>query len=199
MRIGYARVSTTEQILDMQLSALKKHECDHIFSDYGFSGANPNRPGFKEALNLAVPGSTIVVWRLDRLGRSLRHLVEVMGDLRSRQVGVVSLTEGIDTRSPTGQFTFHIIAALAEFERSLISERTRAGIAAAKDRGKRPGRPSSLTPSQIDLAMDLLKSNSEKSVASILNVHHKTLRRQLSKFRVEALSAADIIGPDALE
>jgi DNA invertase Pin-like site-specific DNA recombinase len=196
MKIGYARVSTTEQILDLQLSALKGYDCEFIFSDYGFSGANFNRPGFQEALNTASAGSTIVVWRLDRLGRSLKHLVEVLSDLRSRGIGVVSLTEGIDTRSPTGQFTFHIIAALAEFERTLISERTRAGIAAAKDRGRRPGRPSSLTQSQIDLAIDLLKSNSEKFVAGVFNVHHKTLRRQLSKLRPQEL-AASAIGPEA--
>jgi DNA invertase Pin-like site-specific DNA recombinase len=195
MKIGYARVSTTEQILDLQLAALKSYECEFIFSDYGFSGANFNRPGFQEALNAASGGSTIVVWRLDRLGRSLRHLVEVMSDLRSREIGVVSLTEGIDTRSPTGQFTFHIIAALAEFERTLISERTRAGIAAAKNRGRRPGRPSSLTQSQMDLAIDLLKSNSEKSVADIFNIHHKTLRRQLSKLRLQEL-ATDTIAPE---
>ncbi|CAB3774572.1 recombinase family protein [Paraburkholderia humisilvae] len=199
MRIGYARVSTAEQILDLQLSALKKYECDHIFSDFGFSGANFNRPGFQDALNTAGPGSTIVVWRLDRLGRSLRHLVEVMSDLRAREVGVVSLTEGIDTRSPTGQFTFHIIAALAEFERALISERTRAGIAAARDRGRRPGRPSSLTRSQIELAVDLLKSNSEKSVASALNVHHKTLRRQLRKFGLDESLTSNALAPQVTE
>ncbi|WP_081053215.1 recombinase family protein [Burkholderia territorii] len=141
MKIGYARVSTEEQSLDLQLSALKAANSDRILSDHGVSGSRFDRPGLKEALELAQAGDTLVVWRLDRLGRSLSHLVEVVSDLGKRGIEFVSLTESIDTRSSTGMLMFHMIAALAEFERALISERTRAGMAAARARGAKIGRP----------------------------------------------------------
>jgi len=141
MKIGYARVSTEDQHLDLQLSALKAHGCDAIFYDHGASGSRFDREGFLEALHTAQSGDTLVVWRLDRLGRSLGHLVKVIGGLEKRGVEFVSLTESIDTKSPTGMLMFHMIAALAEFERSLISERTRAGMAEARKRGAKLGRP----------------------------------------------------------
>ncbi|CAJ0809115.1 hypothetical protein LMG19083_04848 [Ralstonia psammae] len=141
MKIGYARVSTEEQCLDLQLTALKSAGCDRILSDHGASGARFDRPGLKEALDLAQDGDTVLVWRLDRLGRSLSDLVQVVGGLGTRGVEFVSLTESIDTRSSTGMLMFHMIAALAQFERSLISERTRAGMAAARTRGAKIGRP----------------------------------------------------------
>ncbi|WP_081067808.1 recombinase family protein [Burkholderia territorii] len=179
MKIGYARVSTDEQHLDLQLAALNAYCCDVIFSDQGESGARFDRPGLTNALNATSPGSTLVVWRLDRLGRSLQHLVNIICALGERNVRVVSLTESIDTRSSSGRFTFHLLAAMAEFERSLISERTRAGMTAARARGQRPGRPRALTSSQIAEAQLLLKTNSEQIVARILKVHVRTLRRQL--------------------
>jgi DNA invertase Pin-like site-specific DNA recombinase len=141
MKIGYARVSTEEQCLDLQLTALKRAGCDTILSDHGASGSKFDRPGLNDALATLQPGDALVVWRLDRLGRSLSHLVEVVGDLGQQGIEFVSLTECIDTRSPTGMLMFHMIAALAEFERSLISERTRAGMAAARARGAKIGRP----------------------------------------------------------
>ncbi|OXJ35910.1 DNA resolvase [Burkholderia sp. HI2714] len=143
MKIGYARVSTEEQSLDLQLLALQAAGCDKILSDHGASGSRFDRAGLHEALSGVQAGDTLVVWRLDRLGRSLGHLVEVVGGLGKRNVEFVSLTESIDTRSPTGMLMFHLIAALAEFERSLISERTRAGMAAARVRGAKIGRPRS--------------------------------------------------------
>ncbi|MGU8077197.1 recombinase family protein [Burkholderia pyrrocinia] len=179
MKIGYARVSTEEQNLDMQLLALSKYGCDVVFSDQGISGTRFDRPGLLDALTAATSGHVLVVWRLDRLGRSLQHLIKLINDLGDNGVQFVSLTENIDTCSPTGRFTFHMIAALAEFERSLISERTRAGIHSAKNRGRRIGRPGSLTSSQRDEARRLLQENSEAVVAKILNVHPKTLRRHL--------------------
>lgn len=141
MKIGYARVSTDEQCLDLQLAALKRAGCDTILSDHGMSGSRFDRPGLQEALKMAKAGDALVVWRLDRLGRSLNHLVEVVNSLGKQRIEFVSLTESIDTRSPTGMLMFHMIAALAEFERSLISERTRAGMAAARARGAKIGRP----------------------------------------------------------
>lgn len=145
MKIGYARVSTGEQHLDLQLTALKKAGCDKILSDHGVSGSRFDRPGLREALRLAQSGDTLLVWRLDRLGRSLSHLVEVVGNLGRKNVEFVSLTENLDTRSSTGMLMFHMIAALAEFERALISERTRAGMAAARARGAQIGRPRRLS------------------------------------------------------
>jgi len=180
MKIGYARVSTDEQHLDLQLGALEANGCEVIFSDQGESGACFDRPGLVNALSAARPGSTLVVWRLDRLGRSLKHLVNIISTLGEQDVRVVSLTESIDTCSSSGRFTFHLLAALAEFERSLIGERTRAGMNAARARGQRPGRPRALTPSQIAEARILLNTHSEASVAQVLNVHVRTLKRQLS-------------------
>jgi DNA invertase Pin-like site-specific DNA recombinase len=140
MQIGYARVSTDDQTLDLQLDALTKAGCDRIFRDT-FSGATVVRPGLSEALDHLRPGDTLVVWRLDRLGRSLRHLIETMTDLEQRGIGFRSLTESIDTTTSGGKLIFHIFGALAEFERDLIRERTTAGLLAARARGRTGGRP----------------------------------------------------------
>jgi len=140
-RIGYARVSTDDQHLDLQLNALNKAECDHIFTDQGISGKVSNRPGLKKVMASLKKGDILVVWRLDRLGRSLVNLVEIINNLGKRGVEFQSLTENIDTSSSGGRLVFHILAALAEFERALISERTRAGMEAARLKGKQLGRP----------------------------------------------------------
>ena len=181
MKIGYARVSTEEQHLDLQLAALKARKCDVVFSDHGISGARFDRPGLEDALARAERGDTFVVWRLDRLGRSLSHLVRVVGDLSKRGVEFESLTENIDTKSPTGMLIFHMIAALAEFERALISERTRAGVAAARSRGKKVGRPPALSEAQREQARNLLEGCNEAVVAQTFNVHLRTLRRHLDR------------------
>ncbi|KVD50098.1 DNA resolvase [Burkholderia sp. ABCPW 11] len=179
MKIGYARVSTEEQFLDLQLTALGAAGCGQIFSDHGISGTRKDRPGLNQALETLQRDDTLVVWRLDRLGRSLSQLVILMNDLRNRSVNFASLNESIDTNTPTGMFMFHMIAALAEFERALISERTKAGLAAARSRGSKLGRPRALTAYELAEAEHLLKTYPETFVAEHFNVHVKTLRSAL--------------------
>jgi len=154
MLIGYQRTSTLEQNLDLQSDALTKAGCERIFSDQ-VSGAKFDRPGLNEALNFAREGDCICVWRLDRLGRSLQHLIEVVADLESRGVGLRSLTENIDTSSAGGRLVFHVFAAMAEFERTLTRERCMAGLAAARARGKTGGRRRVLTGAKLELAKKL--------------------------------------------
>ena len=148
MRVGYARVSTQDQKLDLQRQALQAAGCDLIFEDH-ISGTRAKRPGLDKVLAKLAPGVVVVVWRLDRLGRSLSHLVEVLKVIESKGAGFVSLNEAIDTTSASGRLVFHMMAALAEFERSLIVERTQAGLAAAKARGAKLGRRRKLTPKQV--------------------------------------------------
>ncbi|MGU3401323.1 recombinase family protein [Brucellaceae bacterium D45D] len=140
-KIGYARVSTQEQKLDLQINALSQAGCEKIFIDEGVSGTKADREGLKEAIRTLKRGDMLIVWRLDRLGRSLINLVELVEGLGQQGVEFRSLTENIDTSSSGGRLVFHMMAALAEFERSLISERTRAGMQAAKLKGKHVGRP----------------------------------------------------------
>lgn len=154
MLIGYQRTSTLEQNLDLQSDALKNAGCERIFSDQ-VSGAKFDRPGLNEALNFAREGDCICVWRLDRLGRSLQHLIEVVADLESRGVGLKSLTENVDTSSAGGKLIFHVFAAMAEFERNLTRERCLAGLAAARARGKTGGRRQVLTGQKLELAKRL--------------------------------------------
>jgi len=179
MKIGYARVSTEDQSLDLQIAALERAGCQRMFHDHGISGACFARPGLESALEAAEPGDTVVVWRLDRLGRSLRELVELVDGLGRRGVEFASLNECIDTTSCGGVLMFHVMAALAQFERSLISERTRAGMAAARKRGKRLGRHPALSPEQCNQARSLLEVERIEVVAAKLNVHPVTLRRSL--------------------
>ncbi len=140
MQIGYARVSTDEQTLNLQLDALAAAGCARTYTDTA-SGAKAERPGLAEARDHCRAGDTLVVWRLDRLGRSLRHLIETLTALEQRGVAFRSLTESIDTTTPGGMLIFHIFGALAEFERDLIRERTTAGLVAARVRGRTGGRP----------------------------------------------------------
>ncbi|GAB6852961.1 recombinase family protein [Paraburkholderia kururiensis] len=181
MLAGYARVSTDEQHLDLQLAALTEYGCKVIFRDHGCSGVDARRPGLLAALEALGPGDTFVVWRLDRLGRSLADLIDWMARFSEQGVRFVSLTESIDTTSPTGRFMFHMIAALAEFERGLITERTRAGLAAARERGRAPGRPAALTANQLAQARALLATEPLEAVARHFNVHRHTLRRHLRR------------------
>lgn len=143
MLIGYARVSTQDQTLDLQKDALQKIGCTHICTDTA-SGSTTERPGLSEALKFLRAGDVLVVWRLDRLGRSLQHLIDAIAQLHRHSIGFKSLTENIDTTTPGGKLIFHVFGALAEFERDLIRERTQAGLAAARARGKRGGRPALL-------------------------------------------------------
>ncbi len=139
-RIGYARVSTNTQDEALQLDALQQAAVDRVFIDRA-SGSVQDRPGLTSALECARPADSLVVWRLDRLGRSLRHLIDVVHDLEQRGVALVSLTEQIDTSTPGGRLVFHVFASLAQFEKELVRERTMAGLAAARARGRVGGRP----------------------------------------------------------
>lgn len=181
MIIGYARVSTEDQKLDLQIHALKSVGCNRIFTDHGRSGFSFKRDGLAEAMRLLRPGDTLVVWRLDRLGRSLSGLVNIMEQLRTGNIHFRSLSENIDTASSSGKLMFHMMAALAEFERSLISERTRAGMAAAKVKGKRLGRPKSLSAEDLHVARQEIKTkgSSYNEVADMLSISERTLRRYI--------------------
>ena len=176
--IGYARVSTTDQTLDLQLDALKKAECSKIFTDTA-SGAKSERKGLHEALEYVRATDVLVVWRLDRLGRSLRDLIDIIAKLDQRSIGFKSLTENIDTTTSGGKLIFHIFGALAEFERNLIRERTNAGLQAARSRGIKGGRPKALTEKKAEMARQLYadKSNSVEEVCETLGVSRMTLWR----------------------
>src|SRR5689334_1771038 len=157
MLIGYARVSTQEQTLDLQQDALQKIGCTKIFNDTA-SGAKAERKGLEEALAYVREGDTLVVWRLDRLGRSLKHLIDTITILNNRNIGFKSITENIDTTTSGGKLIFHIFGALAEFERDIIRERTNAGLQAARARGRLGGRPKVKTldtPKKVALAQSL--------------------------------------------
>jgi len=181
MRIGYARVSTEEQNLDLQWQALEAAGCDRVIQDQGLSGAIRDRPGLAEALTALREGDVLVVWRLDRLGRSLAHLIEIIDGLGNRGAGFRSLTESIDTTTSGGRLIFHVMGALTEFERSLISERTRAGMKSARRRGKAIGRPRKLKLHQVAHARKLVESGQETKagVAALFGVDVKTLRQAL--------------------
>jgi DNA invertase Pin-like site-specific DNA recombinase len=180
--IGYARVSTEEQNLDLQLAALERAGCERIYQDLGISGASTNRDGLNEALAALNGGDVLAVWKLDRLGRSLPHLIDTIASLADRKVEFRSLTENIDTQSAGGRLIFHIMGALAEFERSLISERTRAGMTAARDRGQHLGRRPSLSREQARHAAGLVASGQTvASVARLFGVTRQTVYRHLKR------------------
>ena len=180
MRYGYARTSTDDQTTALQLAALKKARCAHIFEDKGQSGASTTRPALARCLKTLRAGDTLTVWKLDRLGRSLAHLIAIMDDLKGRGVRFQSLTEAIDTETPTGRLIWQFFGIMAEFERGLITERTRAGVKAAKSRGVKFGRKPALTPEQIKHARKLLrKGEARQYVADLLKVSRTTLFRAM--------------------
>lgn len=184
MNIGYARVSTDEQNLDLQRQALTAAGCVVIYEDKA-SGADNGRTGLREAVEHCGEGDLLLVWKLDRLGRSLLDLVNLVEDLKGRGVGLKVLTghgASIDTTKPDGRMIFGILATLAEFERELIRERTKAGMAAAKRRGKHVGRPRKLTEHQIHHARELIDFGKETQAgaAAIVGVSIATLRRALA-------------------
>jgi DNA invertase Pin-like site-specific DNA recombinase len=182
-KIGYARVSTDEQNLDLQMDALHAAGCDAIYQDEGISGASIQRNGLSQALSSLKEGDTLVVWKLDRLGRSLSFLCELIADFKTHNIGFQSLTDGIDTTTTGGRLVFHIMGALAEFERDLIRERTKAGMQAAKKRGKHIGRPPALSNAQIkQMNIMLHKQNkTQREVAEILGVSVNTINRAVKK------------------
>ena len=183
MLIGYARVSTSEQTLNLQKDALEKIGCVKIFSDV-VSGAKAEREGLHEALEYVRAGDTLVVWRLDRLGRSLKHLIEAITKLNNRKIGFKSITENIDTTTSGGKLVFHIFGALAEFERDIIRERTNAGLSAARSRGRLGGRPKAKTldsPKKVALAQSLYdnKNNTIEEICKTLHISRATLYRYI--------------------
>lgn len=182
MRVGYARVSTNEQNLDMQLDALKQAGCERIFQDIA-SGAKSKRTGLDEALSFVREGDTLVVWKLDRLGRSLKHLIDLINNLQEKGIYFKALQGEIDTTSINGKLVFHIFAALAEFERELIKERTQAGLAAARARGRKGGRPSKLSTAQMKQLKALYESKNTNidEICSTFSITKPTLYRYIEK------------------
>lgn len=176
--IGYARVSTDEQSLDLQIDALKSVGCVRVFTDQ-CSGSIDDRSGLKELLNDVQPNQVVVVWKLDRLGRSLKHLIRTVDELQLRSVGFRSLSEAIDTTTSGGKLVFHVFAALAEFERDLIRERTKAGLQSARARGRVGGRPKTMDPLKARLAATLMKEPgaSIELICRTLRVSKSTLYR----------------------
>jgi DNA invertase Pin-like site-specific DNA recombinase len=179
--IGYARVSTTDQDPALQLDALKEAGCIKVFVDTA-SGSLDRRPELDRMLDQLRQGDTVVVWRLDRLGRSLRHLISLIEDFEERGVGFKSLTESMDTTTPGGRLIFQIFGAMAEFERSIIRERTRAGLDAARARGRKGGRPTVMTPEKTKIARALYDSKqyTVETIAKELGVSRKTVYRHLA-------------------
>lgn len=161
MFVGYTRISTPEQSFDLQVDALEKASCEKIFKET-VSGAKAEREALNDALAYVRPGDTLVVWRLDRLSRSLKHLIEVIKGLHEREVGFKSLVDAIDTLTPAGQFFFHVTGAFAELERNLIRERTRAGLKAARARGRNGGRPKAIDPKTFDMAIEIYNSKKQR-------------------------------------
>jgi len=178
MLIGYARVSTDDQNLNLQRDALENAGCEKIFTDT-ISGTKARRPGLEDALSHLRSGDTLVVWRLDRLGRSLKHLIDTVTDLQARDVDFKSLTESIDTTTTGGRLVFNIFASLAEFEREIIRERTNAGLQAARARGKQGGRPKALSEKQIQMLNNLAadRSNTVEEICKTLGISRMTYYR----------------------
>ncbi|KLU15115.1 MULTISPECIES: recombinase family protein [Xenorhabdus] len=178
-KIGYIRVSTTDQHSDLQRNALIAANCDHIFEDK-ISGKTANRPGLKQALEHLKTGDTLVVWKLDRLGRSVKNLINLNEKLSNDGIHFQSLTDSIDTSTPMGRFFFYVISALAEMERELIIERTNAGLAAARAQGRIGGRPIALPTEKYQYAIKLLaEGKSRTEIAVILNISHSTVYKYL--------------------
>lgn len=191
MKIGYARVSTDDQRMDLQRDALTAAGCEKVFTDTA-SGAKAARPGLAEALAFARKGDVLVVWRLDRLGRSLPELVKVVGELEAAGVGFESVTERIETSSAAGRLVFHVFAALAEFERRLIVERTHAGLEAARARGRKGGRPA-LPPEKVAAIQAMAAGNrSVSEICKVLKIGRSTLYKY-----APGMKAAPAVGDKA--
>ena len=181
MKIGYARISTEDQNLDLQIDALKKAGCGKIIKDK-ISGAKSKRPGLTQLFELIREDDTVVVWRLDRLGRSLKDLIETINKFDDQKVGFLSITENIDTTTPTGKLIYHIFGAFSEFERNLIRERTQAGLKAARARGRLGGRPTKLSCEKVNLLNKLYNDREQtvKEICNLFEISRPTLYKYLS-------------------
>ena len=184
MQVGYARVSTPDQSLAVQLEALQQHGCTKIFQEVA-SGTQADRQGLTAALDYVRPGDTLVVWRLDRLGRSLGQLIGLMHTLHQQQIGFQSVVEVIDTTTAMGQFFFQITGAFAELERNLMRERTLAGLASARRRGRRGGRRKAIDPKTFAMALQLYeaRTNSVQRICTRLGIARRTFYRELAAHR----------------
>lgn len=182
MKIGYARVTTSDQNRDLQTDALKEAGCEQVYEESA-SGKSRERPELENCLRALRAGDTLIVWRMDRLARSLKDLIDIVNDLEKREIGFLSLTEAIDTTSATGKLTFHIFGAMAEFERNLTRERTMAGLEAARARGRVGGRRFSMSSSDIKKAKAMLldPDMTKSEVAKHFNVSRPTLNSALNK------------------
>lgn len=176
MKIGYARTSTQDQNLDLQIDALQQLGCERIYQEK-ISSVKDNRPELENCLKALRAGDTLYIWRLDRLGRSLKHLVQLINQLQDMDCSLVSIKENIDTSTPTGKLTFHIFASLAEFERDLICERTKAGLLSARARGRLGGRPQKLSEKEKSMIRQLMKdrNNSASDIAKRFGVSRATV------------------------
>ncbi len=184
MKFGYARVSTFDQNLNLQCDDLKKAGCSEIFEEK-ISGVSKQRPALEKLLDKLRAGDTVVVWKLDRLGRSLKDLIDLVSLLESKKIGFVSLNDSLDTTTPQGRLVFTLFAALAEFERDVIRQRTRAGLAAARARGRTGGRPRGLSKeaqnkAQVAKTLWEQKNKTAKEIASILGISRATFFRYIS-------------------
>lgn len=188
MKIGYARVSTQDQDLTLQLDALKREGCERVFQEKA-SGGQRDRPELQVALAFMRAGDTLVIWKLDRLARSLKQLIETVEDFENRGIGLKSLQDPIDTSSPSGKLIFRIFAALAEFERGVIRDRTNAGLKSARERGRIGGRPPALSPEDLQAARAMLKDSDipVSTVAKRMGVAASTLYRHIPKARSASL------------
>jgi len=195
MLIGYMRVSTGEQNLDLQRDGLERAGCNRVFDDV-CSGRATERPGLAKALDIARDGDTLVIWKLDRIGRSLTHVVGLVSDLQKRGVGLKVLTGDVDTTTATGRLVFGIFATLAEFERDLIHERTMAGLAAARARGRAGGRPRVMTKQKLKAAMAMMadRENIARDVATQLGVSLSTLYAYVDAKGMPRERAAELLG-----
>lgn len=192
MKIGYARVSTADQHLRMQEDALKSVGCEEIYTDV-ISGVKSKRPGLDKALSYLREGDTLVVWKLDRLGRSIQHLIQTVSDLQEKKISFKSLQENIDTGTSGGKLIFHIFSALAEFERDLIQERTQAGLKAARARGKMGGRPPLLDTRQINRMIEMYddQKNTVAEICKIYNISRPSFYNYLNNRKQELAKQSD--------
>lgn len=181
MLVGYARVSTADQNLNLQEDALKQAGCEKLFTDVA-SGAKAEREGLINAIEFCRQGDTLVVWKLDRLGRSIRHLIDTINQLNQRKIGFKSLQENIDTTTSGGKLIFHIFSALAEFERDIIRDRTNAGLKAARARGKKGGRPKAMDAQKVAMAKALYQDVNRdiSNICKTLKISRTTLYKYLA-------------------
>lgn len=186
MLIGYARVSTSDQKMDLQFDALKKERCEQIYSDVS-SGARTDRPELDRCISFLRKGDILVVWKLDRLGRSLRHLLNLVAEMELKEIGFRSIQENIDTTTAGGKLIFHLFASLAEFERELIRERTVAGLSAARARGINGGRPRVLSVEQVKMAQKMLadKTIPIKEILDTFKISKSTLYKSVREYGKE--------------